>query len=120
MANIMIADDSDAIRMVLKDFLLLSDHNVIGEARDGQEAIDLCLHLNPDLLLLDLAMPKKDGSTVVKELIAHKTSTKIVLITASDDQRTIQNCLDLGAVSYIAKPFQITAILKTISDVLAK
>jgi two-component system chemotaxis response regulator CheY len=120
MANIMIADDSDAIRLVLKDILSIGDHTVLGEAIDGAEAVTVFSQLNPDLLLLDLAMPKKDGLTVVKEIIAQHPTAKIILITASDDQKIIQDCLDSGAASYISKPFDFNNVLKSISDILAK
>ncbi|MFB5616581.1 MAG: response regulator [Nitrosopumilus sp.] len=59
MAKILIADDSDAIRLVLKDILGIGEHEVIAEAIDGQESIDLYKETKPDLILLDLAMPKK-------------------------------------------------------------
>ncbi len=58
----MIADDSDAIRLVLKDILSIGEHEVVSEATDGAEAVDFYQKSNPEILLLDLAMPKKDGS----------------------------------------------------------
>jgi two-component system chemotaxis response regulator CheY len=120
MGNIMIADDSDAIRLVLKDILSIGDHNIIGEAKDGAETVEIYSQINPDLLLLDLAMPKKDGLTVVKEIILQDPTAKIILITASDDQKIIQQCLDSGASSYVSKPFDFNNVLKVISDILAK
>lgn len=116
----MIADDSDAIRLVLKDILTIGDHNIMCEAKDGVETVDLFFKFNPDLLLLDLAMPKKDGLTVVKEIMSKNPKAKIVLVTASDDQKVIQQCLDHGALSYISKPFDFKSILKIVSDLLAK
>lgn len=116
----MIADDSDAIRLVLKDILSIGDHSIACEAKDGSESVDLFFKFHPDLLLLDLAMPKKDGFTVVKEILSEDPKAKIVLITASDDQKVIQQCLDFGALSYISKPFDFNSILKVISDILAK
>lgn len=65
-------------------------------------------------------MPKKDGLTVVKEVMAFDPNAKIILITASDDQKVIKACLDCGATSYISKPFDFKAVLKAISDILAK
>jgi len=120
MANIMIADDSDSIRLVLKDILSIDNHNIVGEAKDGAEAVELFSQIIPDLLLLDLAMPKKDGLTVVQEIIAQHPTAKIILITASDDQKTIQKVLDSGGISYLSKPFSFNTVLKIISDVLAK
>ncbi len=120
MAKIMIADDSDAIRLVLKDILSIGEHDVIAEAVDGAEAVDFYQEKHPEILLLDLAMPKKDGLTVVKEVIASDSNAKIILITASDDQKVIQQCLSEGATSYISKPFDFNGVLKAISEILGK
>ncbi|MBA4451793.1 MAG: response regulator [Nitrosopumilus sp.] len=118
MANIMIADDSDAIRLVLKDILSIGNHTVVAEAIDGEEATDLFFKNSPDLLLLDLAMPKKDGLTVLTEIIEKNPQAKIVLITASDDQKIINQCLEIGATSCISKPFDFNSVLKQINDIL--
>jgi len=118
MANILIADDSDAIRLVLQDILSIGNHDVIGEATDGAEAVDFYKKLNPDLILLDLAMPQKDGFTVTKEIISYDPNAKIILITASDDQKIIQNCLNQDATSYISKPFDFNSVLATIKEIL--
>jgi len=118
MAKVMIADDSDAIRLVLKDILSIGEHEIIGEATDGAEAVDLYKQFNPQILLLDLAMPKKDGFTVVKEVIEYDPNAKIILITASDDQKVIQQCLDYGASSYISKPFDFNGVLESIKTLL--
>ena len=118
MANIMIADDSDAIRLVLKDILSIGNHSVVAEATDGDEAVDLFLKNSPDLLLLDLAMPKKDGLTVLKEILEKNSQAKIVLVTASDDQKIINQCLEIGATSCISKPFDFNSVLKQINEIL--
>ena len=107
MAKILIADDSDAIRLVLKDILSIGKHEILAEAVDGAEAVDFYQKHSPDILLLDLAMPKKDGLTVVKEIKEHDSNAKIILITASDDQKVINDCIQHGATSYISKPFAI-------------
>jgi two-component system chemotaxis response regulator CheY len=117
-ANIMIADDSDAIRLVLNDILSIGNHTIVGEAINGEEAVNLFFKTSPDLLLLDLAMPKKDGLTVVKEIMEKNPQSKIILITASDDQKIINQCLELGALSCISKPFDINNVLKQITDSL--
>jgi two-component system chemotaxis response regulator CheY len=118
MAKILIADDSDAIRLVLKDILSIGEHEVIAEATDGAEAVEFYKQHNPQILLLDLAMPKKDGFKVVQEVMAHDPNAKIILITASDDQKIIQQCLDHGASSYISKPFDFNAVLESIKSLL--
>ncbi len=120
MVSILIADDSDAIRLVLKDFLEIGQHSVAGEAANGQEAIEKYSELKPELLLLDLAMPKKDGLTVVKEIVKSNPDAKIILITAADDQKIINQCLTAGAKAYISKPFDFDNVLKVISEIVSK
>lgn len=116
----MIADDFDAIRLVLRDILSIGEHEVVSEAADGAEAVDFYREHNPDILLLDLAMPKKDGLTVVKEVMQIDPKAKIILIIASDDQKVINQCLEYGASSYISKPFDFNGVLKAIAEILAK
>jgi len=120
MANILIGDDSSAIRMILKEILMMDGHNVVGEGKDGDETIVMYCALRPDLLLLDLTMPKKDGLVVIREIISKHPEAKIILITASDDQQYIQHCLDSGALSFISKPFSFKNVLKVVSEILAK
>jgi two-component system chemotaxis response regulator CheY len=115
MANIMVADDSDAIRLVLRDILAIGKHSVVAEAVNGDEAVDLFFKTSPDILLLDLAMPKKDGLTVLKEIMEKNPQAKVILITASDDQKIITQCLQIGAVSCISKPFDFNDVLKQIN-----
>jgi two-component system chemotaxis response regulator CheY len=113
----MIADDSDAIRMVLRDILSIGGHEIVAEAQNGAEAVEKYDPANPDVLLLDLAMPKKDGLTVVKEVMAKHPDAKIILITASDNQNIINDCLNRGAKSFISKPFDFDHVLKLITEV---
>lgn len=120
MAKIMIADDSDAIRLVLSDILTIGEHEVVGEAKDGSDAVEKYSEINPDVLLLDLAMPKKDGLTVVQEIMKNHSNAKIILITASDNQKVIHDCLNAGASAYISKPFDFDNVLKIISDTVSK
>jgi len=118
MAKIMIADDSDAIRLVLKDILDIGKHSVVAEAANGEDAVSLYFKTTPDLLLLDLAMPKKDGMTVLKEILEKDSKAKIILITASDDQKIINQCIQIGASSYISKPFDFNVVLNQINKSL--
>ena len=115
MARVMIADDSDAIRMVLKDVLEIGHHETVAEVSNGVEAVEKFNETKPDLLLLDLAMPKLDGLDAVKQIIAANPNAKIVMITASDNLKTMQDCLKAGALAYVLKPFDFDQVLKIIS-----
>lgn len=119
MAKIMVADDSDAIRQVLEDILTIGKHELVGEAIDGDEAVEKFNQIQPELLLLDLAMPKKDGLAVVKEIKEFFPDARIILITASDNQAIIKQCLNAGALASISKPFDFDKVLKVISETLS-
>ena len=114
----MIADDSDSIRLVLKDILEIGKHELVAEVSNGIEAVREFNKTNPDLLLLDMAMPKKDGLTALKEIISMRPDAKIVMITASDKQETMMECITAGAIAYILKPFNFQDVLRTIAEVL--
>lgn len=113
----MIIDDSDAIRMVLKDIMVIGQHNVIAELSSGMRALDEYIKSKPDIVLLDMAMPKKDGLSVLKEVIAYNPKAKIIMISASDNQETVKDCMDAGASAYILKPFNFQEVLNVISQV---
>jgi len=116
MVSVMIIDDSDAIRMVLKDIIVIGKHNLVSELSSGIEALQEYTKTKPDIVLLDMAMPKKDGISVLKEIIEFNPSAKIIMISASDSHETIKECIDSGARAYILKPFDFQDVLKTITD----
>ena len=118
MANVMIVDDSDAIRMVLKDILVIGQHNLVAELSSGIGALEQYTKSKPDIVLLDMAMPKKDGLAVLKEVISYNPKAKVIMISASDNQETIKECIRSGASTYILKPFNFQDVLKIINDVV--
>jgi len=114
----MIADDSDAIRMVLRDILDIGHHELVAEAKNGFEAVEKFSETKPDLLLLDMAMPKKDGISALKEILVINPNAKIIMITASDNLSTMTACINAGALAYLLKPFNFEDVLKTITKIL--
>jgi len=117
MARVLIADDSDSIRLVLKDILMIGKHELVGEGTTGEEAVQLFIKTKPEVILLDMAMPKKDGLSALKEILSIEPKARIIMITASDNQKTMRECISAGAHAYILKPFDFQNVLKTISDV---
>src|SRR6201997_5334036 len=81
MARVMIAEDSEAVRLVLKDSLKVGHHEIVAEAVNGIEAIKKFNETNPDVLLLDVAMPQKDGISALKEIMSYNPDAKIIMIT---------------------------------------
>jgi len=118
MASVMIVDDSDAIRMVLKDIVTIGKHKLAGELQNGEGALQEYIKLKPDIVLLDMAMPKKDGVSVLKEIIEFNPVANVIMISASDNQQTVKECLRLGARAYILKPFNFQEVLDIITKVI--
>ncbi len=120
MARVMIADDSKATRLVLQDMLSFGKHELVGEAKDGAEAVEKFNVIKPDILLLDLAMPKKDGLTVINEIRAASPDAKIIVITVNEKAEIMRDCIAAGALAYILKPFKIDNVLQIISSALQR
>jgi two-component system chemotaxis response regulator CheY len=114
MARVMIAEDSEATRLMLKDIVVTSGHNLIAEAKDGIEAMEKIKNTKPEILLLDYSMPKKHGLDILRDM--EKTDgTKVIMITVSDEQELIHKCTSLGAFAYLVKPFDSDMVIKAIS-----
>ena len=114
MASIMIADDSESVRLMLRDILEAGKHKVVGEAVDGADTIVKFESTKPDVLLLDVGMPKKDGVETLVEIMKYNPKAKVVMITAHDDMELIENCVKIGAFGYITKPFDNEDILQIV------
>ncbi len=118
MVRVMIADDSEAIRIILKDIILNGKHELVAEAADGAEAVKKFVSFKPDVLLLDLVMPKKDGLAILKEIKETNPNAKIIMISVLDNKQMILDCMSAGALAYITKPFTADDVLKSISFAL--
>jgi len=116
MSRVMIADDSSSIRLMLEDILAIGEHEVVYQAKDGAEAVEKYAFLKPDILLLDLTMPKKDGLTVLKEIKEINPDAKIIMLSAADNKTMVDDCLEAGATTFISKPFDFNVVLKTLKD----
>ena len=118
MARIMIAEDYDATRLLLKDLLHIGHHELVAETKDGVETIEKFNLVHPDVLLLDISMPKKDGVSVLREIMSSDHEAKIIMITADENFSTIHQSTLEGAQAYIIKPFYFMDVLNAITMVL--
>ena len=118
MAKIMVAEDQNDLVEFLRDILEMQNHQVVATASNGEEAVEVFNKTKPDVLFLDIAMPKKDGKAALAEIMAAHPDAKIIMLTALDDMDTIQECSAKGAVAYIVKPFNIDDINRAISVAL--
>ena len=118
MARVMIADDSDSIRMVLRDILEIGHHELAAEAVNGLETVERFNATKPDLLLLDMAMPKKDGISALREILDTNPDAKIIMITTDENLSAIYQSAEAGAQAHIVKPFNFEDVLTAITMAL--
>jgi len=102
--RLFLADDHEIVRFGLRNLLESQfGWSVVGEAADGQEAVDKVLLLEPDVTLLDISMPSMNGLDAAREILAAGCRTKILILSAHDSQDVIQQVLDSGARGYVLK-----------------
>ncbi|OCS93033.1 response regulator transcription factor [Caryophanon latum] len=117
--NILVVEDELSIATLLKYNLEQAGYNV-DIAHDGQTGLDMALSLKPDLLLLDVMLPKLDGMDVCKEIRMHKMNTPIIMLTARDDEFDKVLGLELGADDYMTKPFSPREVIARVKAVLRR
>ncbi len=116
--NVLIADDLKFMKMVLKDIIEKAGFRVVGEASDGYEVLNLYEEKHPDVVILDITMPKMDGITALKKLMEMDPEAKVIMCSALGQQRLIVNAIQIGAKDFIVKPFQPERIVNSIKKVL--
>ena len=121
MSRILVVDDDRAVRVLLKSILVKDSHEVI-ESPDGSSALVATREERPDLILLDLMLPGKDGFTVFKELRADTRTSQIpvIMLTASASQVHRLDALRTGVDDYISKPFDPEELLRVVRQNFGK
>ena len=107
------------IRLDLAEMLRDEGYQVVGEAGDGQEAVDLAESLRPDLVIMDVKMPRRDGIDAAAE-IAAKRIAPIVILTAFSQRDLVEKARDAGAMAYLVKPFSISDLIPAIEVALSR
>ena len=118
MAKIMIVDDSLIMRMNLKKILINHGHEIVAEADNGEEAIEKYAACSPDLVTMDITMPKMDGITALSQICKTDKGANVIMISALDQEMKILEALNHGAKQYIVKPFKDTDVLSKIDCVV--
>ena len=105
MARILVTDDAAFMRMQLKNIFTSLGHEVVGEAENGQVAIDLYQELKPDLVTMDITMPEMTGVEAVKEIKKIDSDALIIMCSAMGQQQMVLEAIQAGATDFIVKPF---------------
>ena len=116
--KILIVDDSLYMRAIIKDTLTEAGYEIVGQAANGESAIDLALELQPDLITLDNILPDMLGLDILKVLKEEGLTSKIIMISAVGQQSVVDEGMRLGANSYIVKPFSSEQLLEAVKKIL--
>ncbi|MEQ8665582.1 MAG: response regulator [Rhodospirillales bacterium] len=116
--RVLIADDDWIMRSLLSELVTSAGAEVIGEAEDGNQAIEIFRRQRPDLAILDVNMPVRDGVSALKRIVAETPDAKIVMLSANDDVTVAESCLYFGARNYINKSAAPNELLTSIRAVL--
>ena len=117
--RIVVAEDEAVIRMDLVEMVRELGHHVVGEAYNGQQAVDLVRAQRPDMVFLDIAMPERDGLSAAEE-IAGEGLCAVVMVTAFSQRDISTKAADAGAVGYVVKPFTMADLDPAISLAMAR
>jgi DNA-binding NarL/FixJ family response regulator len=117
--RILIADDHPVVRLGVRNLLNGASFTVVGEADDGQRTVELTRQLHPDILLLDLAMPRLPGLEVLRELARTQDAVKVILLTAKIEKLQLLEALQLGTRGVLLKDSAPNDLVKAVDAVAA-
>lgn len=117
--SVMIVDDIEYVRKTLSQILTEAKYHVVGEADDGEKAFQLYKKLKPDLVTMDLVMPKVSGIEAIRKIMKEEKNAKIVVISAMGQENLVMEAINVGAKDYILKPFTARDVIKTLDRIVA-
>lgn len=112
--TVLIVDDVPFVRKTLASILQEAHYQVVGEAEDGEKAIELYMKLRPDIVTMDIVMPQMSGIDAARKILKTDSNAKIVMISALGQESLVMEAINVGAKDYILKPFGAEEVLKTI------
>ncbi len=118
--RVLIADDAAFMREMLRDILTEGGFEIAAEAIDGNEAIELFQEHTPDLVMLDIVMPRKSGLEALKEIMGMSPSACIVMCSALGQETLVMDALEAGARDFIVKPFKPDKVLEVVGKAMEK
>ena len=119
MARVLVAEDEVLIRVDIVETLEEGGHTVVGEAGDGEQAVQLARELAPELVIMDVKMPKLDGVEAATRIVQEGAGAVLVL-TAFSDKELVERAAEAGSIGYLVKPFQPPQLLAAVQVALAR
>ena len=120
MARILVADDASFMRQMIREIIEGEGHEVVAEASDGIEAVDRFKEHHPDLVTMDIVMPRRSGIDAVKVIRELDGSANIVMCSALGQESLVAEAMEAGAIDFIVKPFKPEAVIRTVCKALEK
>ena len=117
MAEVLIADDSEFMRNLLRE-ILEEDHTIVGEVENGVEAVEVFKEEEPDLVMMDIVMPIRDGIEATDEIKSTDPNSNVIMCTSVGQEEKMKEAVKAGADGYITKPFQKPSVMEAIQDVV--
>ena len=118
--RLLIVDDNDVMRTLLRTLLRGEEYDVVGEASNGEQALEMAQRLKPDLVCLDIEMPKMGGLEVLGEIRKLLPETIVLMVTSHTEREMVQTAIRAGAAGYIVKPFNASKVLAGIKAAIAQ
>jgi two-component system chemotaxis response regulator CheY len=112
--RVLVADDESHVRKLITTILTSMNCEIVGEAANGKDAVDMFKSLKPNLLLLDINMPLKSGKEALAEIMKRYSNAFVIMLTSLSDKQTIEDCVKLGASGFIRKDIPIDEIKQII------
>ncbi|PSP82549.1 response regulator [Halobacteriales archaeon QS_6_64_34] len=117
MPDVLIADDSEFMRNLLRE-ILEADHTIVGEVENGVEAVEVYKEETPDLVMMDIVMPIRDGIEATGEIKSANPDANVIMCTSVGQEEKMKEAVKAGADGYITKPFQKPSVMEAIEDVV--
>ncbi|MFS8630889.1 MAG: response regulator [Bacillales bacterium] len=117
--TVLIVDDAAFMRMMIKDILEKNGYTVVGEAENGNVAVEKYKELNPDIVTMDITMPEKDGITALKEIREYDPNAVVIMCSAMGQQAMVIDAIQAGAKDFVVKPFQAERVIEAVSKALS-
>ena len=120
MATVLIADDASFMRQMIREIIEPEGYEVVSEANNGVEAVERFEEFAPDIVTMDIVMPKQSGIDAVKDILVRYPAARIVMCSALGQDTLVMESLEAGAMDFIVKPFKPESVLGTLEKILEK
>lgn len=117
--KILIVDDAAFIRTMVKDILVPRGFEIVGEATNGNEAVQKYMELKPDLVTMDITMREKDGLEAAREILQKDPNARIIMVTALGQEQLLIESFKIGVKDFVVKPFEPERILSAVEKALS-